>query len=246
MDTGEICRLYENSSLRRVAGGVLRPGGFDLTDRAVDFCGFRPGSRVLDLGCGTGATVAHLVDKYNLRAAGIDPSAALLACGRKSRPDLPLIQAAAENLPFLPGRMDGIFAECTLSVVNNPDGALKECYRVLRDGGWLVITDIYAGNPEAAEELRTLPLASCITGAMTRHDLDYKLNNAGFSTVLWEDHAHLLKDLVIKIIMSHGSMQNFWRQAGPDDIDAGRVQEVVKKARPGYFLLIARKSGALL
>ncbi|MCL5290189.1 MAG: SAM-dependent methyltransferase, partial [Firmicutes bacterium] len=40
-------------------GGTLRPGGFTLTDKAVQYCGFKPGTTVLDLGCGTGATVEH-------------------------------------------------------------------------------------------------------------------------------------------------------------------------------------------
>ena len=40
-----------------------------------------PESRVLDLGCGNGATVEHLGTDRGLTAVGVDPSALLLAQG---------------------------------------------------------------------------------------------------------------------------------------------------------------------
>lgn len=242
--TGETCRIYESSFLRQVTGETIRPGGFNLTDRAVNICGFCPKDKVLDLGCGTGATVEYLTTKYSLQVAGIDPSDHLLDIARKQRPELPFIQALAESLPFMPGEMDGIFAECTISVMANPDKALQECNRVLKNKGWLVITDVYARNPEAVGDLRSLPTVSCLTGAMSRNELEEKLLYAGFRIVLWEDHSNVLKELMIKFIMTHGSMANFWQQSttgSSDGIDTHHMQEVIKKARPGYFLLIAKK-----
>ena len=45
----------------------LRPGGLELTDRIVALARLPRGARVLDVGCGSGATVAHLADRHGLR-----------------------------------------------------------------------------------------------------------------------------------------------------------------------------------
>ena len=241
MSSAKSCRIYEGNAVRQATGDSIRPGGFHLTDCAVKHCSLLPGARVLDVGCGTGATVEYLRNKYQLQAVGVDPSALLLEKGRQRRPDLPIFQGVGESLPFYPGEMDGIFAECSLSVMTNPGMVLKECHRVLKDDGYLVLTDIYVRNQAATAELRTLPLVSCITGAMGREELEEMLSLTGFRIVFWEDHSELLKELVIKLILAHGSMKNFWQQADSEDIDANQIQETIKKAKPGYYLLIAQR-----
>jgi arsenite methyltransferase len=50
------------------------PGGLHLTAWAVDFCGFAPGDRVLDVGCGYGVTGRYLSDEFGIRVVGIDIS----------------------------------------------------------------------------------------------------------------------------------------------------------------------------
>jgi SAM-dependent methyltransferase len=224
-----------------VTGDAIRPGGLSLTNRALDFCCFTPGAKVLDVGCGSGATVEHLIANYNIDAVGVDPSAALLECGLQRRPGLPLRQAAGENLPFADGEMDAVFAECTLSVMENPDQALAEIYRVLKSGGMLVITDVYARSPEGVEDLRRLPLVSCLTGAMTFQELTEKISSNGFNVIFWEDHSRLLAELAARLILANGSMDSFWGNTTCGTIDCQHIQNIIKKSRPGYFLLIARK-----
>ncbi len=243
MSSAKSCRIYEGNAVRQVTGDSIRPGGFQLTDRAMEHCALPPGARVLDIGCGTGATVEYLRSKYHLQAVGVDPSELLLEKGRQRSPNLPLLQAVGENLPFGSGEMDGIFAECSLSVTDHPQIVLQECCRVLRKDGILIVTDIYARNPEATAELRTLPLVSCITGALGREQLEDMLALAGFKIVIWEDHSELLKELVVKLILTHGSMSNFWQQADSETFDGNGIQETIKKAKPGYYLLIAQREG---
>ena len=61
--------VYENSNIRCVTGETLRPGGFLLTKRAVSNCGFEKDQKILDVGCGMGATVKFLIDEYDLKAS---------------------------------------------------------------------------------------------------------------------------------------------------------------------------------
>lgn len=236
-------RVYENGDLRRITGDTVRPGGFTLTGRALVFCSFTPGARVLDVGCGTGATVEHLITRYKLDAVGVDPSPVLLEQGRRRCPGLPLLEAAGESLPFGDGEMDGVFMECALTVMEDPDGALAECYRVLKDGGRLVVTDVYARNPEGVADLRKLPAASCLTGAMGGRELKKKIERGGFAIVLWEDHSRLLAELAGRIILAGGSLEIFYGHSACGAAQGRDIREAIKKSRPGYFLLIARKQG---
>lgn len=241
MKNNNLFKLYESDVLRLATGDTLRPGGFFLTDLGVESCGFLPGARVLDVGCGSGATVDRLVSLYQLRAIGVDPSEGLLRIGKEKNPDLNLIQGLGEDLPFPANHLDGVFAECTLSVMEDPDQVIKEIFRVLKPGGWLVINDVYARNPEGLKPLQELNLYSCIRRALPKEQLTNKLAGQGFNIVNWSDHTNLLTQLTVNIIMTHGSMTEFWLKSSSCSVDPILAQAAIKQAKMGYFQLIAQK-----
>lgn len=239
----DVFKLYESDVLSQATGDTLRPGGFFLTDLGVKSCDFLPGAKVLDVGCGSGATVDRLVSLYQLGAIGVDPSEVLLESGRKKNPGLNLIQGVGEYLPFPTNQMDGVFAECALSVIEDLDQALKEIFRVLKPGGWLVINDVYARNPDGLQGLQELKLDSCLRRALPKTSLINKLHGQGFCIVNWMDHTNLLTQLTVDLIMTHGSMANFWLKssARASTVDPRPIQVTIKQAKMGYFQLIAKK-----
>ncbi|MBK8021119.1 MAG: class I SAM-dependent methyltransferase [Chloroflexi bacterium] len=237
--TGEHLLLYEQPPLLRIAGDAIRPGGLDLTDRAMSLCALEPGAWVLDAGCGQGATVEHLASRYRLRAVGVDPSAFLLRAGLERAPSAPLIQAVGEALPVASDLFAAVFAECTLSLMDR-ERALAEFHRVLHDDGWLILTDMYARDPAGAAELRHLPVRSCVAGAVSREELIASVTAHGFSVRLWEDHTDALKRFAARLIWEHGSLANFWQCAA--QTDGSVLDGAVTLSRPGYYLMIAQKS----
>lgn len=238
MPTGRA-RVYEESALRQVAGETIRPGGLALTERALAFCSLPPGARVLDLGCGIGATVEHLGMRRGLLAIGLDASTPLLREGRERQARLLLLQARGERLPLAANSADAVLAECTLSLMADLDRALAECHRVLRPRGLLAVTDLYVRQPGGAAALHRLPLCSCLSGALPRKELTGRLQAAGFEVLLWEDHTAALKGLAAQLIMAHGSLDSFWRRMVPSGVAAAEIAPAIAAARPGYFLLIA-------
>ncbi|AFM41635.1 methylase involved in ubiquinone/menaquinone biosynthesis [Desulfosporosinus acidiphilus SJ4] len=244
MKNNNVLKVYESDVLRQVTGDPIRPGGFFLTDLGVKYCNFLPGARVLDVGAGTGATVERLVCQYRLQAIGIDLSEVLIRIGKHRNPDLNLICGQGEDLPFPANYMDGIFAECTLSVMEDPDQVLKEICRVLKPRGWLIINDVYPRNPDGLTALQDLKLDSCIRRAIPKEELIRKLSNQGFEIVNWSDHSNLLIQLTVDLIMTYGSMTNFWLKSAScsSSVDPAVVQEAIKKAKMGYFQLIAQKT----
>ena len=240
MTASEHIRLYEQPPLREVAGETIRPGGLGLTDRALAFCVLPPGARVLDVGCGPAASVEHLRTHCGFAAFGLDPSALPLQAGRQRNGSLPLVQGQGEHLPFGEVLFDALFAECSLSLMDYSARALGECWRLLRGDGYLIVSDLYARNADGAAALANLPIASCLRGALPQSDVFQRLQTAGFTVCLWEDHTSALKSFAAQLIWQHGSMGQFWcRAASPSS--AADIQAAVTLVKPGYFLLVARK-----
>jgi cyclopropane fatty-acyl-phospholipid synthase-like methyltransferase len=50
------------------AACALRPGGLALTDEVLRLCPLPPGDAVLDLGCGSSGTMAHLRARCSAQA----------------------------------------------------------------------------------------------------------------------------------------------------------------------------------
>lgn len=102
-----------------------------------------PESRVLDVGCGTGALLAELRDAQPaIQLTGVDPVEAMLTIARERLPeDVVLRSAWAEELPFADGSFDRVISCNMFHYVRQPLQALREMKRVLTPGGELVLTD---------------------------------------------------------------------------------------------------------
>ncbi|MFH0957692.1 MAG: class I SAM-dependent methyltransferase [Pseudomonadota bacterium] len=243
MILGSACRVYEHLAVTDLAVEGIRPGGLELTERALEWCAFAPTSRILDVGSGNGVTLNQLSRGYDFAAIGVDLSHRLVNQARLKNRALSLVRASGEDLPFADEFADGLLAECSLSVMDDPGRALDEFRRVLRIGGKLILSDVYARNSDCIDRLAQTPRGCCLRGAISRTQILERLTNRDFEIDLWEDHTYMLTRFAVKLIFSYGSMNNFWRKMSPDSIDPEEMGRKVSEAKPGYFLLIARKTG---
>jgi arsenite methyltransferase len=241
--------IYEQIGVGGYGDGLIRPGGLALTLRALNLACLSPGSRVLDIGSGTGATLRRLVDHGGFEAVGVEPSAILVKESRERNPGLPLVRASGEILPFANAVMDGVLAECSLSVTQDVDRVLGECRRVLKPAGRLLVSDVYARNPDGASRLKDLRVECCLTGAMCREEWTSRLEAGGFDVTLWEDHSAALREFAARLILAGFSFDAFHHCRGNAVKErevftpcSAETQGALHKARPGYFLLIAQKA----
>lgn len=226
-----------------ITGGLIRPGGLDLTRRALAFCSPSPAARILDVGCGAGTTVGALRREGNWNAVGVDRSAELLRLGQGPDRNSPVTQARGERLPLADASVDVVLAECLLSVLADADQGLSEFYRVLRPGGTLIVSDVYLRRTEGIPEIRRLALAGCLAGAKSQEELADRLVAHGFRTQMWLDASPTLKQMAAQLTWEGGSLAQLWgRQAGSTTcLDPAAVRRVIAAARPGYFLLAAER-----
>jgi len=227
---------YETGRLAQGDARLFRPGGLELTARAIALANLRAGARLIDLGCGAGDTVRYLRSQ-SFRAIGIDCAPDPAIAGMYGRDSRMRIVGRAEDLPFADGAVHGILAECSLSLFEDCDQALAECARVLADGGRLMISDLYARRPEAIAQVRALH-GSCATTMLVREELETSLSDAGFTVDVWEDHSRALRECAARYLFEHGSLEGLWGCGGES---SSAIQEAMQAARAGYFLLIATR-----
>jgi SAM-dependent methyltransferase len=118
----------------------------------VDWLGLAPGSRILDVGCGTGALTTTVLERAHPSAVvGVDPSPGYVNHVRSSVVDerASFEIADAENLPFDTAVFDAAVSALVLNFVPHPDRGVAEMTRVVRGGGRIAayVWD-YAGRME--------------------------------------------------------------------------------------------------
>ncbi len=230
----DVVCLYEQAFRRQAPGETLRPGGLALTQHALTLCALPASARLLDAGCGAGSTVQYLREQ-GYSAWGMDLSPILLRAGRRRVPTLPVFQANAEALPLPAGQFDIILAECSLSVFAQPDRALAEFHRLLRAGGFLILTDLYVRNPSALAALQACLPSSCLARSFTREALFAQLDGSGFNLDAWEDHSEVLHSL------AQPALSTLLQGAPTPGMDALDVALMIARVKPGYFLCLSRR-----
>lgn len=132
--TAFLAPCEEDGASRR--GHAPEELGFD-EDKAVIAAMVRPGSRVLDIGCGDGRLLDHLIRDRNCSGEGLDIDLDAVI-GSLSR-GLSVLQGdAADALAKLPeGAWDHVVLNQTLQAVERPPEVLRQ---ILRVGGEAVVS----------------------------------------------------------------------------------------------------------
>jgi len=104
---------------------------------AADRLGLEAGSRVLDVGAGTGKLTRGLV-ALGFDTVAVEPGAPMLAQLREAVPEAEGHEGAAEEIPLPDASVDAGFAGQAFHWFD-PDRALPELHRVIRPGGGLAL-----------------------------------------------------------------------------------------------------------
>ncbi len=109
-----------------------------------DLMTLEKGSRILDIGCGTGASLGPLLDR-GLNLTGIDPSPYMLDKAlERLGSQVDLHRGAAEDLPFEDNAFDTAFFFTSLEYTERPAKAIEEACRVAKDSVIIGVLNRYA------------------------------------------------------------------------------------------------------
>ena len=117
-----------------------------LVEAFVRLTGLKPGARVADLGCGSGAFTA-LLARAGYVCVGLDISPQLVAVGRRKHPEIAFVEGDIERLPFADAGFDGVLLSGVVHHFPDPSPCAAEVFRVLRPHGRFLAFDPNRMNP---------------------------------------------------------------------------------------------------
>ena len=140
---------------------IHRPATLRLLDE-VEFDVAAGATRLLDVGCGTGAFAAAAVRRWpDIEVDGIDASAGMLAIAERTRTQAPeperrrmrFTRAPGDRLPFADATFDVASTAFVLQLVPSRHRVLREMHRVLAPGGLLALVAwLRGGTPLGADD----------------------------------------------------------------------------------------------
>jgi SAM-dependent methyltransferase len=113
-----------------------------LAAELVDLADLRPGERVLDVACGTGAVARLAAERVGgLGVIGVDVDREMLDIARLAVADeaIEWCEASAESLPLADGTVDVVLCQMGLQFLPDRLAGLRELRRVLDHGGRIVL-----------------------------------------------------------------------------------------------------------
>ena len=154
------------------------------------------GMTILDLGCGVGRDVyiASQLVGPNGKVIGVDMTEEQLAVARTTQPyhadkfgydNVEFHLGLIENLDGIASLKDSsvdiIISNCVINLCPDKEAVLKSCHRLLKPGGELYFSDVYANRrvPQALRDDEVL-WGECLSGALYWNDFQNLAKKCGF------------------------------------------------------------------
>lgn len=148
----------------------------------------KPDEVCIDLGSGRGTDVLRLAEEVGPGGFvyGVDVTEEMVrkatsTASKMGVENVKFVQADLEQIPLKSEIAHLIISNCTLNHVSNKSKVWSEIYRLLKNGGRFVISDIFSSAP-VPEEYANDPVAvaECWAGSITREEYIALIKNSGF------------------------------------------------------------------
>jgi len=167
--------------------------------------GIKEGETVVDLGSGAGIDVfiaAKFVGATG-KAIGVDMTDRMLHVARENQPKVAAAlgydavefkEGFLEKIPMPDKSVDLVTSNCVVNLSPDKPRVFEEIWRVLRDHGRILISDIVADKPVPPHlKVNAQLWGECLTGSLTQEEFIAELERAGFygievlKKVYWKD-----------------------------------------------------------
>ncbi len=170
----------------------LSPGGLEMTQSLVELADIKPGSRVLDIGCGLGGAVFYLAEHKACTVTGIDLMPEnIVAANRRAREkhltgSTHFEVGDAHAVPCSAASFDVVWGQDAWCHVDDKKRLLREAQRVLDDSGLVVFSDWLLVDEEAPhnDEIRKVTASANMA---SEESYQTHLSAAGFELLEYVD-----------------------------------------------------------
>ena len=148
----------------------------------------KPGDTVLDLGSGGGIDVLLSARRVGPsgKAYGLDMTDDMLGLARENQrsagvENVEFLKGEIESIPLPDSSVDVIISNCVINLSSDKPRAIAEAFRVLKPGGRFAISDVVIRAELPPAVRRSMELwVGCVAGALTEHEYEGLLREAGF------------------------------------------------------------------
>lgn len=157
----------------------------------VALAGLKQGEVVLDLGSGAGIDVFLASKRVGIsgKVIGVDMTQNMIKRAKtvakdKGYTNVEFRLGEIEALPVEENSIDVVISNCVINLCPDKKKAFSEIFRVLRQGGRLMISDIVT-NEELPHKVKSSfdAWAGCIAGALERNNYLSIIRDVGFSKI---------------------------------------------------------------
>jgi SAM-dependent methyltransferase len=181
---------YEAVAAAYARNRAVHPG---VVADLIREAGLHAGSRVLDVGCGTGNYARALQEATGCAISGVEPSDQMRLRAEGAATWTALVAGAAESLPFPDDSFDLVYSTDVIHHIGDRDAYFAEAARVLAPGG--LITTVTDSRQDIA---RRRPLSNYFPETVAIEERRYpaiatlmaEMEAAGFSGIR-ETHVEL-------------------------------------------------------
>ena len=230
-------------------------GSLDATLELVELTQIKSDQKVLDLGCGVGATPVYLAKESGYQIIGADLVESMLYRARERADEYRVqdktafLAADARMLPFPDNCFDVLLLESVNVFFNNKLAAFKEYLRVIKSGGYIGITEMTWLKPPIKAYVELFSTAAFAT-ALQAEGWKKLLSEAGFENVTGNSYSidsareskgrferygrgFVLKIIgrMLKLVLTDKKSRSFFQ-----DGNSGLSKEIIKFVGYGVFV----------
>ncbi len=231
--------------------GFLSPGGMEEVAKILEGIDLS-GKEVLDIGVGIGGPACLLVTHHGAgKVTGIDVEEPVLGeaqatvSSQNLQHQIELQLVKPGSLPFDDAIFDIVFSKDSIIHIPDKQALFSEVFRVLRPGGWLVMSDWYCSDAPFTEEMTSWVERTGLSFAMTPVGNDGSLlEKLGFLETAILDRNEWFADFSTKLVDQMGGPGYSYvvatlGQEGADDwLSRAKARAVVSaqgQLRPGHI-----------
>jgi ubiquinone/menaquinone biosynthesis C-methylase UbiE len=126
-------------------------------EKLVEYFNETEVKNILDVGTGTGDFLAVLEKAFPLaKITGVDPNRESIEEAKKLFPEVTFEKMYAENLGFQDHTFDLVSISMALHHLPEIGKAFAEMLRVLKPGGWIIVSELFSDNLNEAQEVHKM------------------------------------------------------------------------------------------
>ena len=223
----------------------------NLNIKMAEIAAIDQDSKVLDFGCGNGATAQWLCEQLKCQVVGVDLSGVRIGNakeGLKGQPaevrnKVSFEKGSVTSLPFPDASFTHVWSQATIYHVHDKETALAEAYRVLKSGGTFILDDLLKPTPNISDNSRTHVYDRLL------FDTDFSftsyqtaLENVGFQVLDAQDISqHLKTSYQCLTLVTRAKSYQDAETYGPLSSAYEHMVQAVRGGELGWGLYLCRK-----